>query len=116
MKGVIVVFDLTDVFYFYKVSDYFDDIGKIDSKIPSVLLGNKSDLVHKISDEDISQIVSKYNTKYFEVSALNDININDAFQYLANEVAKIFLAEKDRLLSLINNEDLNQNGGRCNIF
>lgn len=46
----------------------------------SVLMGNKSDLAHKVNDDDIKEIESKYNTKYFEVSAKNDSSVDKIFQ------------------------------------
>lgn len=47
----------------------------------SVLIGLKSDLKQNISDEDITELITKYNLKYYHVSSKTDSNniIKDLF-------------------------------------
>ena len=47
---------------------------------PFILLGNKSDLLdRKVKEEDIKYLCEKYKMPYFETSAKNNINIEQAF-------------------------------------
>ena len=60
-------------------------------KYPFVLLGNKSDEKdeRKVKDEDIKQYCEKHpNMTYFEISAREDINLNEAFLKIAKLALK----------------------------
>ena len=89
----------------------FDDVHKNINNVTTILLGTKCDLKHKVSDEQIREIIMKYKTKYFEVSAKDDININSLFEYAISETVKKILTEKDRLKSLFIGVQK-----KCNIF
>lgn len=64
-------------------------------------MGNKCDLDPCIKDEDIEKVEAKYQTKLFKVSAKNNLNIKEAFNYLAEEGVRNILDEKKRLENLI---------------
>lgn len=110
---VIVAFDLTCNEPFDYIKGIFDDVHeKIkNNNLTTILLGTKCDLNHKVRDEQIKEIIMKYKTKYFEVSAKDDVNINSLFEFVISETVKKILTEKDRLKSLfIGNQK------KCNIF
>ena len=84
--GILVVFDLTDNDTFEKVSNWIDSINEIHEKISIILVGNKSDLDHKVSREKVESIAEKYKIKYFETSAKDNSNVYEVFQCLANDI------------------------------
>uniref|UniRef100_A0A6I8N3B8 Ras-related protein Rab-7b n=1 Tax=Ornithorhynchus anatinus TaxID=9258 RepID=A0A6I8N3B8_ORNAN len=86
--GCVLAYDVTDLESFHAMDDWRGDIlEKIvstDQAFPMVVLGNKIDL----GDRQVSQEVAlgwctEKDIPYFEVSAKNDINIEQAFETLA---------------------------------
>ena len=61
--------------------------------IKSIIIGNKIDLEDKriINKSDLENLANKYKMSFLEVSAKNNININEAFDLMVNEILK----EKD---------------------
>ncbi|KAK8840176.1 hypothetical protein M9Y10_031116 [Tritrichomonas musculus] len=57
-------------------------------QIPVAFLGNKCDIKkeNQYVIEEIAKLQEEYDFKYFEVSAKDNINIEQAFQYIATEV------------------------------
>lgn len=98
---IIVTFDLTESYSFKKVEQYFEEIKEVIHPFSSILMGNKCDLDPCIKDEDIEKVEAKYQTKLFIVSAKNNLNIKEAFNYLAEEGVRNILDEKKRLENLI---------------
>lgn len=107
---MVAVFDLNNrnSFNYCKkmVKDFFDSY----KPLASILIGNKSDLNHDVPNEDIELLVNEYNIKYFEVSVVNNSNIDEAFKYVVTEAIKDDLEEENRLKKLINDGFMNQNG------
>lgn len=87
---VIIAFDLTCNEPFDYIKYIFDDVHKNINNVTTIFLGTKCDLNHKVSDEQIKEIIMKYKTKYFEVSAKDDVNINSLFEYVISETVKNF--------------------------
>lgn len=83
--------------------------------VPSVLIENKSDLTHSVDNEEIKQLENKYKTKYFEASAKNNSNIEEAFEYAISEATKFILKDKVRLIDLINATS-KEAKKKCNIY
>lgn len=108
---IMAVFDLNS-------KSSFNELTKLYSyfpAVPSVLIGNKSDLTHSVDDEEIRQLENKYKTKYFEASAKNNSNIEEAFEYAISEAIKFILKDKVRLIDLIN--AISKEGKKkCNIY
>ncbi len=55
------------------------------------LLGNKYDLrneqgVHLVPEEEIEKVVETYNIQYFQTSAKANMNITEAFMFIARQV------------------------------
>jgi GTPase KRas protein len=58
--------------------------------IAIVLVGNKCDVDNRqVSTEEGSSVASEYGLKYFETSAMNNINITESFEYLTQDVMRI---------------------------
>ena len=61
--------------------------------IPQILLvQNKNDLVNKISQEELNEVIRKYNCLYFSCNSLNGENVRQAFDTLKNNIYKSFLS------------------------
>lgn len=116
MDGAVVVFDLTDPQSLDSAKKFFEEIYEVVESVPSVLIGNKSDLDHEFSDTEIKMIENNFNIKYFEVSAISNSNIDEAFQYLASIFVNDLLSDKNKLLNLINKDEIEQNEKKCNIY
>ena len=87
--GFLVVYDITDMESFKKISFWMDSINKnAPENVKLILVGNKCDLANerKISFEEGENCAKKYNIKFFESSAKDGTNVNELFFYLANEI------------------------------
>ena len=92
--GALLVFDLTRPETVEKLEQWYSGLYNNAGNIPTILVGNKSDLENEIAIdyktiEDV--ILPKFNClKYIETSAYLDKNIYSAF----HEICKGVLAEK----------------------
>lgn len=99
-EAAIIVFDITNPKSFENVNKWIEMI-TIEKKqmIPSVLVGNKSDLRNKGLDEipytqalDLSRELSNnslYEIPYIEASALTGLNVTYIFEYLISTLKTI---------------------------
>lgn len=124
--GAFVVFDVTRPPSFEMVKTWIDDIKEkvFDSNgnmIPCVLLGNKIDLAAEkgyfdSKDKENEYIKENGFIKYFETSAFDGTNINEAVSYIVNHIMDndIQPANKDdsRSVRLSHNEG-KENGSSC---
>lgn len=105
-------FDINNQDSFNEVEYYLKYIRDHSEQISIALIGNKSDLEHKVSDADINEIAKKYNAKYIEVSVKNNYNVQEVFDYLIpGAVNLIFEREKNRIQDLICNDEK-----KCTIY
>lgn len=87
--GIVLVFDLTDMNTFDKINDWVSQItsNTKEDEICLVLLGNKCDSDQRnVSDEYGINKAKELGIRYFETSALNGTNINEAFNYLTERI------------------------------
>ncbi len=84
--GAFLVFDLTEKSSFEHIKKWLTDINDSNENVKIIILGNKSDLKDKrVVAEDIAiNFAQKHNFKYFETSAKDDTNINEAFKAMAD--------------------------------
>jgi small GTP-binding protein len=90
--GIVLVFDLTDRNSFEKVREWMKQIQTYTQRdsIGIVLLGNKCDADNKaVSVQEANEIAGEFNMKFFETSAMNNINIEESFKQLSMEIIKI---------------------------
>jgi len=90
-KGIIYVFDLTQKNTFYDLLHWKKEIEKVIPLKPSVLVGNKMDLIinsNKVIDlDEIDNLKEKINANaYFETSAKLGDNVDDVFTALSLEM------------------------------
>ncbi|MFK7952785.1 MAG: Rab family GTPase [Ekhidna sp.] len=81
--GLIYVFDLTRPESYERISDDIFEVTKDNPQIPSVVLGNKSDLV---KDEFIEEIRSEIGVGFNLTSAKTGDNVESSFKSLAKEM------------------------------
>ena len=98
-RGALLLFDLTSITSFNKISDWVDILRKHDEQLPILLVGAKADLDYKISvdDEYALEEVKSYNfIDYIKVSSKTGLNVEQTFQRitleLMGEAGKEFLA------------------------
>ena len=90
--GILLVFGVSDLNSFEKVTDWMKQIQNNVQKeqIAIVLVGNKADVQDRVVNRDKAEsLANEFKVKYFETSALNNTNIEETFNHLANEIFKI---------------------------
>ena len=89
--GIILMYSITDRKSFVLISNWIQNIYDMKEKdVPLILIGNKCDLEkerHVFTEEGI-EAAKKYNTKYFETSAKEGINVEQSFEELLNKIIK----------------------------
>ena len=98
-KGIIYVFDLTRKITFGNLLDWKRELDRsIPEEVPSILIGNKSDLIKERNDtimtsEEISEMKDQLHfSSYFETSAKENSGIHKAFMELTE---MLYLTYKD---------------------
>ena len=87
----MVMFDVTTLTSFENVRNWIKSIKtEADEKVVVILVGNKCDLEEKrqVSKEEGEQLAQELNLPFFECSAKENKNINEAFNGL---VAKLII-------------------------
>jgi small GTP-binding protein len=96
-NGALLVFDSTSLPSFEQLDFWFDNIieNAVDSKIPIVLVANKSDLIEKIPESEIvkDKLIFEYLEKrkldgFARTSALENYNVLTVFKELNNKMLK----------------------------
>ena len=87
--AALVIFDYTRPETFDTIeTEWLSDLHGISGKVPFVLIGNKIDLGKQVDEEKINNLASKYGVNFIETSALNNTNVDDAFQNIATAILK----------------------------
>ena len=87
--ALILVYDLTKPKSLKIVPEFVDQLSEIKMKIPTMLLGNKVDLIshRKMFEDDIAYMLGRYNISIsHEISAREGINIDNAFCDLLKKI------------------------------
>ena len=87
--GVFLMYDITDFKSFDSISEWIKNIyEKKDENFPLILIGNKCDLKdeREVSEEEGLETAEKYKTTYFETSAKEGINVEEAIDELINKI------------------------------
>ncbi len=91
VEGILVVFDLLRPETFTDLDYWVNSIMVEKNYSPVVvILGNKSDLAdqRKVSEEQLQSMAAKANAKYFLTSAKTGQNVEEAFNYIGNELVQ----------------------------
>ena len=119
--GILLVYSIDDRNSLNNLENWIKDIKDKTNyeKVPLILIGNKCDLEdeRKVSKEEGEKFALKYNIKFFECSAKNNINVNQAFENLINEVVENyqdeFINENDKGIKIEENNDKKKKEGCC---
>ncbi len=90
--GVMLVYDVTKKKTFEDVKDWIDliseNITSNNNNFTIILVGNKTDLEddRKISYEEGEKLAKDYKYSFYETSALNGSNVEEAFMDLVNKI------------------------------
>ncbi|OHT12106.1 Ras-related protein ORAB-1 [Tritrichomonas foetus] len=84
--GILVVFDISRRDTFNQTRMWIDSIKDASSdSIDVILIGNKCDLERAVTKDEAEELASNYKIRYFETSAKDNTNVEEAFMYLATE-------------------------------
>ena len=91
LRGLILVFDVTNKSSFKNLELWLEDIKTIITCDLIILLGNKIDIPKEqweVTTDEAKAFAQKHNLIYFETSAKTKQGINEGFSYIANEAYK----------------------------
>lgn len=112
-KGAIIVYDITNRESFTQTDKWLSEIKDLaDRKIDVIICGNKCDLEQKrkVSTEEGLLKCNINSIGFFETSALNSVNIDEAFKYLIKEIYE------SSIKLVINNDNLEISKGETLKF
>ncbi|OWB86960.1 hypothetical protein B5S33_g5688 [[Candida] boidinii] len=93
-EGFLLVFSLTDRNTFEEISNFYNQImrvkGETTSFVPSILVGNKSDLIdeRQVGKEEAINLAKQIGSAYIETSAKSGVNVTEAFYNLVRMIVK----------------------------
>jgi Ras-related protein Rab-11A len=104
----MLVYDITKRQSFDHVARWLEELrGHADKNIVIMLIGNKSDLgtLRAVPTEDAKEFAERENLFFMETSALESINVENAFMTVLTEIYRI-VSKKN----LVANEESDSNG------
>jgi small GTP-binding protein len=119
LQGLILVYDQTKRESFMKLNNWLEKINAelVLEKIGIVIVGNKSDLDNKeVPVEEGKKFAEKIGAPFIETSAANNINVEECFNTLVQEVINKcpdFNRDKKGYVSLKQNNNKKSEGGCC---
>ena len=87
--GVVLVYDITDRTSFNNIRSWIQQIQvHADVNVNKILVGNKCDLIGQraVTIDEGEALAREYKMAFFETSAFNDINVDEAFMRISKEV------------------------------
>jgi Ras-related protein Rab-1A len=92
-NAIIITYDITNKNSFDRIKEWISEIERNNNLEPIIMiLGNKKDLDYKrtISYETAKELADNLNIIYYEVSAMKNINIDECFNHLTQELCNDF--------------------------
>ncbi len=92
-SGVMIVYDVTRSETFQNVPKWHSSYQKngTNPNVPIVLVANKIDLKREVTTEQGRQIANENGFFFIETSALHNENVEDAFQYILDNILPEYL-------------------------
>ena len=108
--GIMLVFDVNNKGSFEHLSEWTESINQnISNKnTPLVIVANKCDLAHIITDKEIEEYSNKNNVKVFRTSAKDNISVEETFLYLGEEIIKKGVYKENKNAVLKDNSSSNE--------
>uniref|UniRef100_A0A7S1FNJ5 Ras-related protein Rab-8A n=1 Tax=Corethron hystrix TaxID=216773 RepID=A0A7S1FNJ5_9STRA len=94
-QGILLAYDVTDRRSFESIRNWISQINQhADVHVNKILVGNKCDMLDEkvVSTEEGQKLANEFGVEFVEVSAKNNINVENCFISLAKSV-------KDRLIA-----------------
>ena len=116
-EGIIFVYDITNKTSFSNLKNWISNAeNETDFKI--IIVGNKLDMESRreVSIEQLKKLAKKKNCKYFETSAKDNINVENLFLSIINEMINNIKDEvsiSESVINLSNEKSINQNNKYC---
>jgi len=113
--GAIIIFDVTNRETFKRASKWFHELTQFaEGSTKIILVGNKIDLPNReISRDEAMKLAKEYNCEFFEVSALEGINVDQIFESLTmtiyNYRKKNKIEKRMELMDIKANNNTNNN-------
>lgn len=88
-QGIALIYDVTHLQSFENIRKWIADVRQYaESSVNIVLVGNKCDLAEKrvVTTEQGRELAKEYDIQFFETSAKQDINVQEAFTALVKQV------------------------------
>ena len=86
-NGIVLLFDLNDRNSYNALPNWLKDIKNYSPKNAAIIIvGNKSDLERKVSENEILYFTQNEDISYIEVSAKSGVNIELIFEKLSKEM------------------------------
>ena len=87
--GIMLVFDINSHETFEHLSGWIDSIYQNTSKdTPFIIVSSKCDLEHDVTDQEIEEYSTKNKVKVIKTSSKDNINVEEPFLYLGEEIIK----------------------------
>jgi small GTP-binding protein len=88
--GIMLLFDSNNLDSFKHLNLWLNSLQEQSvENFPLIIIGTKSDLPIKVTDNDINNFCNKFNVKWFRTSAKTGENIDFCFNFLAKEIVNI---------------------------
>uniref|UniRef100_K3WMV2 Uncharacterized protein n=1 Tax=Globisporangium ultimum (strain ATCC 200006 / CBS 805.95 / DAOM BR144) TaxID=431595 RepID=K3WMV2_GLOUD len=100
--GILLVYDVTDDHSFQNIRNWMTQIKQnASSNVNKILIANKCDVdpsERVVSTKQGQDLADEFGIKFFETSAKNNLNIDEAFRSIAVDIQKrLAESEHDRL-------------------
>ena len=123
-NGVLFVYDVTKRKTFNNIKNWIKDTENLDKDTKGIILGNKIDLEDQrtVENEELKELGDKYKMKVLEISAKNNLNINEGFDLIIdellegksdNEIMKMYSRKNRSDLSISTKKTENKKKGGC---
>ena len=92
-NGIIIIYDITSLQTYENVKVWIEQIREeAPQNVIIYIAGNKIDLEEerKVKTEEGQKLAEEYGFPFLETSAKNDININETFENLVEDIDKIY--------------------------
>ena len=119
--GILFIYDITNINSFEGVKDWIKESEKFDNNIQKILLGNKCDLAdtREVQKEDAEIFCNEKKIDFFETSAKENINLDEAFKkmveliFKTKETQNLLRNREHNKMLIANNTGKKNNNSTC---